>query len=89
MINKYNLKLNLFKTEVMMIGSVFDNLNIKIVGYVLTKVISFKQIGSNINREIWKKTPSAAIIKMYGLLKDKKVLPLEVMKINNSDGVGM
>ena len=62
-INKYHLKLNLYKTEVMMIGRVFDNLNIKIGGYVLTKVISFKQIGSNINLEIWKKIPSAAIIK--------------------------
>ena len=74
-INKYNLKLNLFKTEVMMIGRVFDNLNIKIGGYVLTKVISFKQIGSNINWEIWKKIRSAALIKDVRIVERQTSAP--------------
>ena len=47
--NKYHLKLNLLKTEVMMMGLSQHTLNIKLENFTLNQVQSFKYLGSTVN----------------------------------------
>ena len=47
--NKYHLKLNLLKTEVMMMGLSKHTLNIKLENFTLNQVQSFKYLGSTVN----------------------------------------
>ena len=49
--NKYHLKLNLLKTEVMLIGRSHQIVNIKIGDQPLNQVQSFKYLGSTVNEQ--------------------------------------
>ena len=49
--NKYDLKLNLLRTEVMMMGRSHQILNIKSRDHTLNKVPSFKYLGSTVNEQ--------------------------------------
>ena len=49
--NKYHLKLNLLRTEVMMMGRSHQTLNIKIGDHTLNQVQSFKYLGSLVNEQ--------------------------------------
>ena len=49
--DKYHLKLNLLKTEVMMMGQSHQTLNIKIGDHTLNQVQSFKSLGITVNEQ--------------------------------------
>ena len=49
--NKYHLKLNLLKTEVMTMGRLHETLNIKIGDHTLNQAQSFKYLGSTVNEQ--------------------------------------
>ena len=49
--NKYHLKLNILKTEVMMMSRSRQTLNIKIGDHTLNQVQSFKYLGSTLNEQ--------------------------------------
>ena len=49
--NKYHLKLNLLKTEVMMMGRSHQTLNIKIGDHTLNQVQSFNYLGSTVHEQ--------------------------------------
>ena len=81
--NKYHLKLNLLKTEVMMMGRSHQTLNITIgdhTGY-LKQVQSFKCLGSTVNEQSTQEEEiknridkySQNVVCMYRLLKDRNV----------------
>ena len=78
-VNKYHLKLNLLKTEVMMLGQSHQTLNIKIGAHTLNQVQSFKYLGSTVNEQSTQEEEiKNRIVKysqnvgcMYRLLKDR------------------
>ena len=49
--NKYHVKLNLLKTEVMMMGRSHQTLNIKMGEHTLNQMKSFKYIGSTLTEQ--------------------------------------
>ena len=49
--NKHHLKLNLLKTEVMIMGRSHHTLNIKFGEHTLNQVKSFKYLGSTVNEQ--------------------------------------
>ena len=86
--NKYPLKLNLLKTEVMMIGRSHQTLNIKHGDHTLNHVQSFKYLGSTVNEQSAQEEEiknritnySQNVGCMYRLLKDRNV-PMEAKQI--------
>ena len=54
---RYHLKLNLLKTEFMMMGRSHQSLNIKMGDYTLNQVQSFKYVGSTVNGSTVQKRP--------------------------------
>ena len=79
--NKYHLKLNLLKTEVVMMGRSHQTLNIKIGDHTLNQVQSFKYLGSTVNEQSTQEEEiknriakySQNVGCMYRLLKDRNV----------------
>ena len=79
--NKYHLKLNLLKTEVMMMGRSHQTISIKIGDHTLNQVQSFKYVGSTVNEQsTQEENIKNGIAKyrqnvgcMYRLLKDNNV----------------
>ena len=79
--NKYYLKLNLLKTEVMMMERSHHTINIKIGDYTLKQVQSFRHLGSTVNEQStqeedikkWIAKYSQIVGCMYRLLKDRNV----------------
>ena len=80
--NKYHLKLNILKTEVMMMGRSHQTLNIKIGHHILNQVQSFKYLGSTVNEQSTQEEEIKNRIAKYSqnvgcmsrLLKDRNVL---------------
>ena len=79
--NTYHLKLNLLKTEVMMMGRSHQTLNIKIGEHTLNQVQSFKYLGNTVNEQSTQEEEIKNRIAkycqnmgcMYRLLKDRNV----------------